>query len=236
MKSKRLIMAWRKNGTPTGSTGVAKAEAELRFRHAGRSLQHAEGHRRAGASRARRRPPRRPSRPSRRLGQPRSTGPRPSRPRRNGYKEAKAAAEAKAPEKALSLVQYAIRLDGERAEYHALHGRLLEAVKGRQADPGAGPGDRAAAQPQGRGFHHPAGPDLPVPGHACPGQPALEGGAQPGAQPRRPSPRRWRRGPGRKGNRKTKRPWDWASSSTPWWPTPRNAINRIFKRSDHAGL
>jgi len=46
------------------------------------------------------------------------------------FKDAKAAAEAKAPERALGLIQYAIRLDGERAEYHALHGRLLNTTKG----------------------------------------------------------------------------------------------------------
>ena len=46
------------------------------------------------------------------------------------FKEAKAAAEGKSPDKALSLVQYAIRLDGERAEFHALHGKLLDETKG----------------------------------------------------------------------------------------------------------
>jgi len=46
------------------------------------------------------------------------------------FKDAKAAAEAKAPERALGLIQYAIRLDSERAEYHALHGRLLNTTKG----------------------------------------------------------------------------------------------------------
>jgi tetratricopeptide (TPR) repeat protein len=46
------------------------------------------------------------------------------------YKDAKAAYDAKAPERGLSLVQYAIRLDSEHAEFHALHARLLDAVRG----------------------------------------------------------------------------------------------------------
>jgi tetratricopeptide (TPR) repeat protein len=46
------------------------------------------------------------------------------------FKDAKAAADAKAPERALGLIQYAIRLDGERAEFHALFGRLLDTTQG----------------------------------------------------------------------------------------------------------
>jgi curved DNA-binding protein CbpA len=46
------------------------------------------------------------------------------------YKDAKAAADAKAPERAMGLIQYAIRLDGEHAEFHALHARLLDTLKG----------------------------------------------------------------------------------------------------------
>jgi tetratricopeptide (TPR) repeat protein len=46
------------------------------------------------------------------------------------FKDAKAAADAKAPERALGLIQYAIRLDGEHAEYHALHAKVLDATKG----------------------------------------------------------------------------------------------------------
>jgi hypothetical protein len=46
------------------------------------------------------------------------------------FKDAKAAADAKAPERALGLIQYAIRLDGEHAEFHALHAKLLGATKG----------------------------------------------------------------------------------------------------------
>jgi len=46
------------------------------------------------------------------------------------FKDAKAAADAKAPERALGLIQYAIRLDSEHAEFHALHAKLLEATKG----------------------------------------------------------------------------------------------------------
>ncbi|MDR3673187.1 MAG: DnaJ domain-containing protein [Holophaga sp.] len=46
------------------------------------------------------------------------------------FRDAKAAAEAKAPERALGLIQYAIRLDSEHAEFHALHAKLLDQTKG----------------------------------------------------------------------------------------------------------
>ena len=46
------------------------------------------------------------------------------------FRDAKAAADAKAPERALGLIQYAIRLDGEHAEFHALHAKLLGITKG----------------------------------------------------------------------------------------------------------
>jgi curved DNA-binding protein CbpA len=46
------------------------------------------------------------------------------------FKDAKAALEAKAPEKALGLIQYAIRMDPERAEFHAFHGKLLDLTDG----------------------------------------------------------------------------------------------------------
>ena len=44
------------------------------------------------------------------------------------FKDAKDAMDAKAPGRALALVLYALRLEGERAEFHALHGRILEAT------------------------------------------------------------------------------------------------------------
>ena len=46
------------------------------------------------------------------------------------YQDAKAAYDAKSPERGLGLIQYAIRLDGEHAEFHALHAKLLEALRG----------------------------------------------------------------------------------------------------------
>ena len=46
------------------------------------------------------------------------------------YQDAKAAAAARAFDKALGLLHYAIRLDGEKAEYHALLGKLLEDTGG----------------------------------------------------------------------------------------------------------
>ena len=46
------------------------------------------------------------------------------------FREAKSAASARNLDKALSLVQYAIRLDGNRADYHALLGKLLDDAGG----------------------------------------------------------------------------------------------------------
>jgi cytochrome c-type biogenesis protein CcmH/NrfG len=46
------------------------------------------------------------------------------------YQEAKAAAKAKAMEKALGLIQHAIRLDPQRGEFHALLGKLLDETGG----------------------------------------------------------------------------------------------------------
>ena len=46
------------------------------------------------------------------------------------FKDAQAALEAKAPERALGMIQYALRLDSERAEFHALHGKLLDLTNG----------------------------------------------------------------------------------------------------------
>jgi cytochrome c-type biogenesis protein CcmH/NrfG len=46
------------------------------------------------------------------------------------FQDAKAATENKAYDRALGLIQYAIRLDGERAEFHALYGKLLDLTNG----------------------------------------------------------------------------------------------------------
>jgi tetratricopeptide (TPR) repeat protein len=46
------------------------------------------------------------------------------------FQDAKAALEAKAYDRALGLIQYAIRLDGERGEFHALYGKLLDLTNG----------------------------------------------------------------------------------------------------------
>jgi len=59
----------------------------------------------------------------------------PERPAQNKspeewYQEAKAAANSKSLEKALGIIQYAIRLSGDKAEYHALYGKLLDDSNG----------------------------------------------------------------------------------------------------------
>ena len=46
------------------------------------------------------------------------------------FNEAKASLEAKEFERCLGLIQYAIRLDGERAEFHAMYARVLEQTGG----------------------------------------------------------------------------------------------------------
>ena len=46
------------------------------------------------------------------------------------FNEAKAALEAKAYDRCLGLIQYAIRLDGERAEFHAMYGKVLDQTGG----------------------------------------------------------------------------------------------------------
>jgi len=46
------------------------------------------------------------------------------------FNEAKAAFEAKSYERCLGLIQYAIRLDGERGEFHAMYGKVLEQTGG----------------------------------------------------------------------------------------------------------
>jgi tetratricopeptide (TPR) repeat protein len=46
------------------------------------------------------------------------------------YLEAKGAYEGKAYGRALALVLYALRIDNDHSEYHALHGKILEATGG----------------------------------------------------------------------------------------------------------
>lgn len=46
------------------------------------------------------------------------------------FQEAKGAMENKAYDRSLGLIQYAIRMNGERGEFHALFGKLLELTNG----------------------------------------------------------------------------------------------------------
>jgi len=122
---------------PDRFTGLAKAEAEQRFRQLAEAysmLKDVAPRREAAA------PPFSVPLP------PRPAPPKPATPARpdpgpqaqpvagktvdDWFKDAQAAAEAKATEKALGLVQYVIRLDGQRAEFHALFGKLLSGTNG----------------------------------------------------------------------------------------------------------
>ena len=112
---------------PDRYTGAAKAEAEQRFRMLAEAYSMLKD------------TPARDDRPVQQSPAPTpqiqlDTAPE-SRPSTNKtaeewYKDAKAAADAKAPERALGLIQYAIRLDSEHAEFHALHAKLLDLTRG----------------------------------------------------------------------------------------------------------
>lgn len=118
---------------PDRYTGAAKAEAEQRFR----MLAEAYSMLKDLPPRETPPPPPPPPAPAP-AASPVQTQPIPMddvrpagyKPAEEWYKEAKAAADAKQPEKALGLVQYALRLGGDRAEFHALYGRLLDATGG----------------------------------------------------------------------------------------------------------
>ena len=116
---------------PDRYTGAAKTEAEQRFRML------AEAYNQLKDTPARDGPPPPPPPPAPtaasmqiQLDNAAETRSGPSKSAEEWYRDAKAAAEAKAPERALGLIQYAIRLDGEHAEFHALHAKLLAALKG----------------------------------------------------------------------------------------------------------
>jgi tetratricopeptide (TPR) repeat protein len=122
---------------PDRYTGEAKAEAERRFRMLAEAYNMLKdsGHRedRPGAPGA---APAAPAPPAGGAQAPiqldHGTEPKSSanKTAQDWFREAKAALEAKSPEKALGLIQYAIRLEGDHAEFHALHAKLLDVTKG----------------------------------------------------------------------------------------------------------
>ena len=58
-----------------------------------------------------------------------SSGDRPAqKTAEDWFRDAREAFEAKAAGRALALIQYALRLDPERGEFHALHGKILDAT------------------------------------------------------------------------------------------------------------
>jgi len=116
---------------PDRYTGAAKSEAEQRFRLL------AEAYNMLKDTPAKVAPPAAPAAPTASPVSPQiqldhSTDTRSgtNKTAEEWFKDAKASADAKAPERALGLIQYAIRLDSEHAEFHALHARLLETTKG----------------------------------------------------------------------------------------------------------
>jgi tetratricopeptide (TPR) repeat protein len=115
---------------PDRFTGAAKAEAEVRFRMLAEAYNLVKDapHREAPPTP----PPPAQAKPPAQIqldhqGERNAGG---NRSVEEWFKDAKAAADAKAPEKALGLIQYAIRLDPERAEFHALLGKLLDETQG----------------------------------------------------------------------------------------------------------
>jgi DnaJ domain len=113
---------------PDRYTGAAKAEAEQRFRmlaEAYNMLKDTPARDDRPAQQAAASPA-----PQIQLDNAPEARPSASKTADEWYKDAKAALDAKAPERALGLIQYAIRLDAEHAEFHALHARLLEILKG----------------------------------------------------------------------------------------------------------
>jgi tetratricopeptide (TPR) repeat protein len=119
---------------PDRYTGAAKAEAERRFR----MLAEAYNMLKETPRREEKAPPPAPAGPAAPAAAPAAIQLDHAPETRSGanktaeewFRDAKAAADNKAPERALGLIQYAIRLDGEHAEFHALHGKLLDVTNG----------------------------------------------------------------------------------------------------------
>ena len=139
---KAAYHAMAKKWHPDRFTGAAKADAEIRFRMLAEAYAMLKDNvRRADASPSPAPPPQPQAQPQSEA-TPRSTGPIPldtsrsterpvsQRSAEDWFKDAKAAADAKALEKALAQVQYAIRMDGERAEYHAFLAKMLNLTGG----------------------------------------------------------------------------------------------------------
>lgn len=109
---------------PDRYTGTAKVEAEHRFRML------AEAYNMLKDAPAREERPVPPQVQPIQLDSPSEARPAAAKTAEEWYRDAKAAFEARAPERSLGLIQYAIRMDSEHAEYHALHGKVLDAMKG----------------------------------------------------------------------------------------------------------
>ena len=112
---------------PDRYTGTAKAEAEQRFRMVAEAYNLLKD---TPAREERPVPPPPPAPAPIQLESGAEGRPLASKSAQEWYKDAKAAYDAKSPEKGLGLIQYAIRLDGEHGEFHALHAKLLAALRG----------------------------------------------------------------------------------------------------------
>jgi tetratricopeptide (TPR) repeat protein len=113
---------------PDRYTGTAKVEAEQRFRMVAEAYNLLKD---TPAREERPAPPPAPPPASAPIQLESGTDkPQASKSAQEWYKDAKAAYDAKSPERGLGLIQYAIRLDAEHGEFHALHAKLLEALRG----------------------------------------------------------------------------------------------------------
>jgi hypothetical protein len=117
---------------PDRFTGDAKVEAEKRFRTLAEAFNMIrDAHRQEAAkAEAAQEAPKETASPAIQLdtsaGEPREVVPKTAD---EWFAEAKGAFEGKAAGRALALIQYAIRMDSERAEYHALHGKVLDVLR-----------------------------------------------------------------------------------------------------------
>jgi len=128
----RMAKQWH----PDRFTGEAKVEAERRFRHLAEAFsmlkdvgRREEAERAAGAAAGAATPAKAAAPIMLDHGASQDRSPQ-NKTVDEWFKEAKEASDAKAYERALGLVQYAIRLDGERGDFHALYGKLLDLTGG----------------------------------------------------------------------------------------------------------
>lgn len=123
----RMAKQWH----PDRFTGEAKAEAEKRFRTLAEAFSMIRDTPRQEPKPAPPPPPEPPKeQPAPAIQLDTEAQDRPSAPKTadDWYADAKGAHDGKAHGRALALILYALRMDAERPEFHALHGKILDAT------------------------------------------------------------------------------------------------------------